>query len=226
MKEIAIVTGASRGIGKEVADHLKVKAVSVLSTSRNGECSSWNGEECIGFPLDLLDSNSIKSLTDFVSENNLSVRYLINNSGFLINKPFDELTKEDFLACYGVNVIGVAELISGLMPNFHPQAHIINIGSMGGVQGALKFAGLSAYSSSKMALAGLTECLQEEYGEKGYTFNYLALGSVQTEMLEEAFPGFQAAVTPKQMAKYIVDFALSGDEFIRGKIISVSKTTP
>ncbi len=226
MKEIAIVTGASRGIGKDVAELFKIKSVPVISTSRNGGNLDWNGEHCLEFPLDLLDSTSIKSFVAFVKSNNLRVKYLVNNSGFLVNKPFEQLTTDDFKKCYGVNVLGVAELISGLMPLFHPNAHTITIGSMGGVQGALKFSGLSAYSSSKMALAGLTECLQEEFGEKGYTFNYLALGSVQTEMLEEAFPGFKAAVTPKQMAKYIVEFALSGDEFIRGKIIPVSKTTP
>jgi len=104
--------------------------------------------------------------------------------------------------------------------------HVVNISSMGGVQGSMKFPGLSAYSSSKGALITLTELLAEEYKETGPSFNVLALGAVQTEMLEEAFPGFNANVTAEGMAQYIMQFSISGHQMYNGKILQVSNSTP
>jgi NAD(P)-dependent dehydrogenase (short-subunit alcohol dehydrogenase family) len=106
------------------------------------------------------------------------------------------------------------------------EGHVVSISSMGGVQGSVKFPGLSAYSSSKGAIITLTELLAEEYKETGPSFNVLALGSVQTEMLEEAFPGFKAPLSATEMAQYIMDFSLTGNKFYNGKILQVSSTTP
>ena len=97
---------------------------------------------------------------------------------------------------------------------------------MGGVQGSAKFSGLSAYSSSKGALIILTELLAEEFKESGPSFNALALGAVQTEMLEEVFPGYQAPLTAAQMADYIIDFAFKGNKFYNGKVLPISSSTP
>ncbi|MNX92407.1 3-ketoacyl-(acyl-carrier-protein) reductase [compost metagenome] len=97
---------------------------------------------------------------------------------------------------------------------------------MGGIQGSMKFAGLSAYSSSKGAVITLSELLSEEYKERGISFNVLALGSVQTEMLAEAFPGYQAPLSAKEMADYIYDFTLKGNKFYNGKVLQVSSSTP
>ena len=97
---------------------------------------------------------------------------------------------------------------------------------MGGIQGSMKFAGLAAYSSSKGALITLSELLAEEYKEQGVAFNVLALGAVNTEMLQEAFPGYEAPISAAEMADYIFNFALTGNKFHNGKIIQVSSSTP
>jgi NAD(P)-dependent dehydrogenase (short-subunit alcohol dehydrogenase family) len=97
---------------------------------------------------------------------------------------------------------------------------------MGGVQGSAKFAGLSAYSSSKGAVITLTELLAEEYKDSGPSFNVLALGAVQTEMLEEAFPGYKAPLSAVEMASYIFDFSEKGQKFYNGKLLEVSSSTP
>jgi NAD(P)-dependent dehydrogenase (short-subunit alcohol dehydrogenase family) len=97
---------------------------------------------------------------------------------------------------------------------------------MGGIQGSLKFAGLAAYSSSKGAVITLSELLAEEYKEQGISFNVLALGSVQTEMLAEAFPGYQAPISAGEMANYIYDFTLTGNKYFNGKVLQVSSTNP
>ena len=107
-----------------------------------------------------------------------------------------------------------------------PESHVVTISSMGGIQGSVKFPGLSAYSSSKGAVITLTELLAEEYKDGGPSFNVLALGAVQTEMLQEAFPGYQAPTTPSEMARFIGDFALTGNKFFNGKILQVSNSTP
>jgi NAD(P)-dependent dehydrogenase (short-subunit alcohol dehydrogenase family) len=104
--------------------------------------------------------------------------------------------------------------------------HVVTISSMGGVQGSAKFPGLSAYSSSKGAVITLTELLAEEFKETGPSFNVLALGAVQTEMLEEAFPGYKASVSALEMATYIQNFALTGHQLYNGKLLQVSNSTP
>jgi len=105
-------------------------------------------------------------------------------------------------------------------------SHVVTISSIGGVQGSVKFPGLAAYSSSKGAVITWSELLAEEYKEQNIAFNVLALGAVQTEMLEEAFPGYQAPVTAREMASYIANFALTGNQFYNGKVMQVSASTP
>ena len=124
------------------------------------------------------------------------------------------------------HVFGVAELTRQILPYMGKGGHIVNISSMGGVQGSMKFAGLSAYSSSKGALITLTELLAEEYKDSGIAFNVLALGAVQTEMLAEAFPGYEAPMSSENMASYILDFALNGNKYYNGKLLQVSNSTP
>ena len=97
---------------------------------------------------------------------------------------------------------------------------------MGGVQGSSKFSGLSAYSSCKGALITFTELLAEEYKKTGPSFNVLALGAVQTKMLEKAFPGYKSNISAKKMASYVLDFSISGHELLNGKLIPVSLSTP
>ena len=137
-----------------------------------------------------------------------------------------EISSSEFEAVFKVNVFAVASLTRLMLPLMNPKGHVLNITSVGGVQGSVKFPGLSAYSSSNGALIILTELLAEEFKESGPSFNALALGAVQTEMLEEAFPGYQAPVTAAQMADYIIDFALKGHQFYNGKVLPISSSTP
>jgi NAD(P)-dependent dehydrogenase (short-subunit alcohol dehydrogenase family) len=127
---------------------------------------------------------------------------------------------------YNTNVFAPFLIIQDLLPLFNKNSHIINIGSIGGFQGSSKFPGLSAYSSSKAALAGLSECLAEELAPKKIKVNCLALGAVQTDMLEEAFPGYKAPLNPTEMATFITWFALNGKNYFNGKVLPVSLSTP
>ncbi len=164
----------------------------------------------------------------FIKKEAAHIDCLIHNAGFLINKPYETITYNEIEKVYQVNVFAPYYLTQQLLPILgkEKKSHVINISSMGGVQGSSKFAGLSAYSSSKAAMVGLTECLAEELKEKNISVNCLAIGAVQTEMLAEAFPGYQAPLSPKQMAEYIFDFAVKGHLYYNGKILPVSSSTP
>ncbi len=227
MKNV-VITGTSRGIGFEMVSLFSEMGYKVLALSRNAEpVKSQNLKNVQAFSFDITSSESLKQTEDFIKEKwSKKVDLLINNAGLLLNKEFNATTADDFREILEVNVVGVAEFTRRLLPFMHQDSHVLNISSMGGIQGSMKFPGLAAYSTSKGALITLTELLAEEFKEEGPSFNVLALGAVQTEMLEEAFPGYKAPVTAKDMAEYIVDFGLNGHKFYNGKILQVSNSTP
>lgn len=226
MKNI-IITGTSRGIGFEMVKLFALAGHNVLALSRNSKpISDLKLENVSALEFDITDKSELVKLSIYLQTSMEKVDVLINNAGFLVNKPFAEISSQEFKMAYEVNVFGVAALIKTALPFMDKNGHVVNISSMGGVQGSVKFPGLSAYSSSKGAVITLTELLAEEYKTSGPSFNVLALGSVQTEMLAQAFPGLQAALSPLQMAEYVMDFSLNGHKFYNGKILQVSSSTP
>lgn len=228
MKKNIIITGTSRGIGYELVSLFANAGHNVLALSRNAApVSGLDNSNCYCFSCDITEENDIKKVPAFLKEKGWKqVDVLINNSGYLVNKPFLKLKMEDVENSYNVNVFGAIALTQAVLPFMKKESHVVNVSSMGGVQGSAKFPGLAAYSSSKGAIITLTEVLAEEYKETGPSFNVLALGAVQTEMLEEAFPGYQAPLTAQQMAGYIMDFSLTGHTFYNGKVMEVSSSTP
>jgi NAD(P)-dependent dehydrogenase (short-subunit alcohol dehydrogenase family) len=230
-----VVTGASSGLGFEVAlEFCKNPENRVVAISRNAEklrrlleIAKSIHPDCTLIPVSFdLVEDDIRVLEDFLVRGLGSVDILVNNAGQLINKPFLKTSASDLDKMLSVNVGGHFKLIQVLVPFMSKGSHIVNIGSMGGYPGSVKFPGLSAYSASKAALAVLTECLAVELAEYEIRVNCLALGSVQTEMLEAAFPGYQSPVMAFQMGEYVADFALNGSRFFNGKILPVALTTP
>ena len=225
MSKTIIVTGASRGIGHEIVKIAEKKGHKVYSISRNIKALQ---NYSFKYPrqVDLANEDSIDKFSSEVKNDGAKVDALINNAGAFLNKPFEKISKKEFEYIFQVNVFGLSSITRKVLPIIDSKGHIVNITSMGGINGAAKFTGLSAYSSSKGAVNILTELLAEEYKEKGPSFNALAFGAVQTEMLEEAFPGLKAPISAKEIADFILDFSLQGQKFFNGKIIPVSSTTP
>ncbi len=225
MKNI-IVTGTSRGIGLETVKKFAASGHNVLAVSRkiSEELNELSNVTCLS--LDITKEEDLQQIVTFVKREWKQIDILVNNAGALVNKPFEEITQEEFNRVYNVNVFGVARLIQLCIPYFGVNSHVVTISSMGGVQGTMKFAGLAAYSSSKGAVIILSELLAEEYKEKGISFNVIALGAIQTEMLEEAFPGYLAPLMPNEISDYICDFALTGNKYFNGKVLQASSTTP
>ncbi|MBB4803781.1 NAD(P)-dependent dehydrogenase (short-subunit alcohol dehydrogenase family) [Flavobacterium nitrogenifigens] len=225
MKNI-IVTGTSRGIGYELALKFANDGHQVLAISRKIPQSLLEHQNVTCLSIDLADENALQEVNHFLSSTWKKVDAVVHNAGALLLKPFVETTQADFESIYKVNVFAVANLTRICIPYLEKGSHVVTISSIGGVRGSLKFAGLAAYSSSKGAVITLTELLAEEYKEKGISFNVLALGSVQTEMLNEAFPGYQAPISAEGMATYIYDFTLNGNKYFNGKVLEVSSTNP
>ena len=225
MSKTIIVTGASRGIGHEIVKIAEKKGHRVYSISRNIKALK---DYSFKYPrqVDLANEDSIDKFSLEVKNDGVKVDALINNAGAFLNKPFEKISKKEFEYIFQVNVFGLSSITRKVLPIIDSKGHIVNITSMGGINGAAKFSGLSAYSSSKGAVNILTELLAEEYKEKGPSFNALAFGAVQTEMLEEAFPGLKAPISAKEIADFILDFSLQGQKYFNGKIIPVSSTTP
>ena len=223
MKNI-IITGASKGIGKELTKkflQLGHRVLAIARTESNLREIS-NVENYYYKCIDLENSDEIKDMKIPFDK----VDILINNAGILINKNFENLSEDDFIKSFKINYLAAIILIRTLESRFAENAHIINISTMGAIQGSVKFPTLSAYGGSKAALCHLTEILAEEWKEKSISINCLALGAVQTEMLSKAFPDFNAKISAEEMAEFISNFALKSHKLFNGKIIPISSTTP
>ena len=224
MKNI-IITGTSSGIGLELVKIYSKNGYKVISLSRSDlPAKGLDGVEHMNF--DISKKESLVKLINLVKNKYKRIDVLINNAGKLINKSFKDLSKDDLYDIYDVNVFGVISIIQSLLPFFKKDSHVVNISSIGGISGSSKFAGLTAYSSSKGALNILTEVLAEEFRESGPKFNSLSLGSVNTPMLNKAFPGYKAQVNPNEIASFIFDFANNSSKVFNGKVIPVSSSNP
>ncbi len=230
-----IITGASSGIGFEAALELTLDSKNtVVAIARSAdklrkllEIAKGINPGCNLLPVEFdIVKDDYAALVPFLKQRLGSIDILINNAGALINKPFLETSASDLAEMFETNVLGHFNMIQQIHPLMTAGSHIVNIGSMGGYQGSVKFAGLSAYSSSKSALHTLTECLAFELADTGIKINCLALGSAQTEMLEAAFPGYESPVMAFEMGKYVADFARTGQKFFNGKVLPVAVTTP
>ncbi|TVR79142.1 MAG: SDR family oxidoreductase [Saprospirales bacterium] len=230
-----IVTGASKGIGYATCLELSRNSkYQITALSRNlklleklrDECLEKYGNEIKILPFDLQNPNW-ELLTRAINEMG-HVDVLLNNAGALINKPFEETTREDWKLMIEVNVTGAAEMVKNCLPFLRKseKSHVVNIGSMGGFQGSVKFAGLTAYSASKAAIACLSECLATELADDRISVNCLCLGAVNTEMLAKAFPGYEAPLNQGEMAEFIAHFATTAHRFINGQVIPVTFSNP
>lgn len=226
-----VISGASRGIGRELINFfLQRKGVKVIALSSHPEKlrALEKKKNFHSVRADFTVEDSIYEVTENIRTITGEVGILINNAGILVNKPFTKITSKELELTFRVNVFApflLSQQLLSLMGK-KERSHIVNISSMGGFQGSAKFPGLSSYSSSKGAVSVLSECLAEELKDKNIASNCLCLGAVNTEMLQQAFPGYKAKTSAKEMAKFIGDFALSGHHQFNGKILPVSISTP
>jgi len=228
-----IVNGGTRGIGKEIVLLLaKNKKNRLFVTGRNASALNKLSSEAKNmnistFSTDLTVFDKYRqSFLKAVASEMKNVDILINTAGSLVVKEFMKFSSAEARMIMETNFFGQASVIHAIEPMMKKGSHIVNISSMGGFQGSSKYKGLSYYSASKAAISSLTECLAVEFRDSGISVNCLALGAVQTEMFEEAFPVHKAPVRAKEMAQFIVDFALMGNKFFNGKVLPVAVSNP
>ena len=228
-----IINGGSGGIGREVVLQMaNNKDNQIIFTGRDEErlkeiaalCTN-NNASYLRFDLSVL-GNEAEAVREQVFNRISKLDIMINCAGSLIVRDFVDIPDQDARIMMETNLFGPATFIKMLVPLMAKGSHIVNISSMGGFQGSAKYKGLAYYSASKAALACLTECLAVELAERGISANCLALGSVQTEMFENAFPGFKAPIQPAEMAAFISYFAVNGNKFFNGKILPVAVSNP
>jgi len=231
-----IVTGASSGIGHALVMKLsESKENSIVAISRNAQklallhkASQENNPHSKVFPVtfDLSNQGYTFNLLPQILKHFSTIDMLVNNAGKLVKKEFGDLTDEDFDEVFDVNVKSVFRLSRTLLSYFNAGSHIVNVSSMGGFQGSSKFSGLALYSAAKGAVAVLTEAMAEELKERGISVNCLAYGAVKTDMLAQAFPGYEPPLKAEDMAEFAAWFVTQGHKFFNGKILPVSISTP
>ncbi|PLX21642.1 MAG: short-chain dehydrogenase [Salinivirgaceae bacterium] len=231
MSTKVVISGAGGGIGINLVDQLLNEGCEVIAITRNALKVSTQkekfGDLLKVIEIDFLQNNFIEIL-DTQKHEFHNVDILINNAGLLINKPFEEFSMVEIQKLISVNYSAALAITQNCIPGLKKsdRAHVVNISTMGAVQGSVKFPGLSIYASTKAAICTFTEVMAEEYKNEGIHFNCLALGSVDTDMFNHAFPGQHAASSPIEIAKFIVDFSLNKRELFNGKIIPVAAQTP
>ena len=234
-----VITGASKGIGYQLVKlFANDENNTIIAIARSKDLLNELKNECIrqnlkskliSISFDIENPEKVKfELKNKILKHISSIDILINNAGYLISKSFLETDLNEIQKTFNINLISHALLIQDVIPLLIESklGHVINISSMGGFQGSAKFPGLSFYSASKAALANLTECLAEEFKDQNIKFNCLALGAVNTEMLNSAFPNYKAPLNADEMASFIYDFSINGAKYFNGKIIPVSSSTP
>ncbi len=226
-----IITGAGRGIGYACTQKALQAGHTVLAISRNTKqlesLQTLYPETLTIASTDLAKASDINALASQIKTIG-NIDALIHNAGVLINKPFLELTDEDWTQSWEVNLMATVRLTRLCLPYMGQasKGHILHIGSMGGFQGSSKFAGLASYSTTKGALVTLTECLAAELQARNIHVNCLCLGAVDTEMLQQAFPSYKADITPEAMGAYIIDFATQQTHLYNGKVLPVAVSIP
>ena len=226
-----LIIGGTKGIGRETAVTLAQNTDNrILVTGRNSySLNKLSGEfdNISTFQMDLSAFDSLATKFREVFQSHFeTVDILINMAGLLVNREFMDMDNTDARLMMETNFFGPASVIRMLKPYMKKGSHIVNISSMGGFQGSSKYTGLSYYSASKAAIASLSECLAEEFRESGVSVNCLALGAINTEMLRDAFPGYNAPVESRDIATFISDFATSGHKYFNGKILPVALNNP
>lgn len=228
MSKTVLITGATSGIGKQLCKLYVKKGWEVWGLGRSQEKldklkKELNQIQLIKSDLKEFDIKSFKKQTKELKKLNL----LINNAGYLKKQSLTELDINDFIDTYKVNVFSVHQIIQAVLTKLKKSknASIINIGSAGGVTNTLKFQGMSAYSSSKGALSIYSECIATELRTEGINVNCLALGAVDTKMLNQAFPDTNYKVEAKKMASYVYSFSQES-KIINGQTLIIANNNP
>lgn len=217
--KVALITGGGSGIGRAVAQEFVQAGYSVLVTGRREtklaetlvavrEC--FPKAEIMSAPADIGEESAVVELFRKAKEVWGGVDTVINNAGAFVRAAAVEHSLADWNRILATNLTGpflcARELFRQKQTSGRGES-IVNIGSIAGIRGTDKLANASSYVTTKFGVVGLTEALAVEGAKLGVRVNCLAPGAVDTDMLQAAFPGYQAQTKPPQIAKLILFLA-------------------
>lgn len=216
---IAIVTGASTGIGRRTAELLAARGARVVGTSRS--IGAVDGVHTIAG--DVSDPNFVERLFAKTESRFGPCDLLVNNAGMIDPAPLAEVTLERWERMFAVNVTSVYLTCHRALPSMiaNRRGTIVNVASISGVIGPEKFPGWVSYCASKGAVISLTEALAVEVKGHGVRVNSVSPGSVDTKMWEEASGGAPAAMTPDEVAEAILFLASDRSRPMNGQDLHV-----
>lgn len=178
-----LVTGASRGIGKAIAEAALARGSRVAMLARGDTVQDDHGERALLLRGDVTDHQSMEDVAAQIEDAWGGIDVLVNNAGLHRGGLVDRIDLDDFEAVIKTNLNGPLNTVRALLPHFGAQGGaIVNIGAVVGFRG---FAGDAAYGSSKMGLAGLTQVLAVELARRAIRVNLVIPGFVSTEMTAE-----------------------------------------
>ncbi len=224
---VAIVTGASSGIGRVTAEMLvergAVVAVFARSAGKLKSLARKHEGRMLAVAGDVSDADSIERLFSQTESQFGPCEILINNAGTFVNKRIERMTERDWDRVFAVNARGAfltsRRATKGMISR--RRGTIVNVSSISGVLGPEKFPGFSAYCASKAALILFTESLAVELKENGIRVNCVSPGSVDTPMWAAVGGGARADMTPAEVAEVILFLASERSRPINGQNINV-----
>ena len=234
-EQVALVTGASRGIGRAVAEALAAQGAFVIgtATSESGAAAigEYLGEQGSGMVLNVADAESVNYVLNEIQSVHGGVDILVNNAGITKDNLLMRTKEDDWDAVLNTNLTSVFRTSKGVMRGMMKKRHgrIINIGSVVGTTGN---PGQTNYCAAKAGLIGFTKSLAKEIAARGVTVNAVSPGFIDTDMTqaltddqkESIFSSIPAARlgTPEEIAAAVVFLASPGAAYITGETIHVN----
>jgi NAD(P)-dependent dehydrogenase (short-subunit alcohol dehydrogenase family) len=226
-ERVAIVTGASSGIGRATAELLAARGAQVVVFSRNAaalaELVRGHEASMLAVAGDVADADAIERLFAETESRFGSCELLVNNAGMIDPKPLIDVTPDEWDRMFAVNVRGTYLASRRALPAMiaNGRGAIVNVASISGVAGPEKFPGFVSYCASKAAVIELTEALAVEVKQHGVRVNCISPGSVDTKMWANASGGAPASMTPHEIAESILFLASNASRPMNGQNLNV-----
>ena len=221
---VAVVTGASSGIGRRTAELLAARGARVAVMARTAETlRALAGESILAVPGDVSDPGDVERLFAMTESRFGKCDLLVNNAGTIDAAPLVDTTVEQWRRMFAVNVEAVFLTCRRALPSMLERGRgaIVNVASISGVPGPEKFPGWVSYCASKGAVISLTEALAVEVKSRGVRVNCVSPGSVATPMWAEASGGAPAAMTADEVAETILFLASDRSRPMNGQNLNV-----